>query len=117
MKPSVKLTIVVGALVLVATLAGFTVGFIQLGQSVNPNFVGLLFGIGSALAWGWASLGLNNILNTTAALFAVISLGYLSSANTICTSGYDQNEQQFLGPIGTFGVEGLCYLRKSYWRQ
>lgn len=98
----------------VATLAGFCLGFIQLGRLLNPTFVGLLFGVGSALTWGWASLGLAGFLNATAALFAAISLGYLASADTVCVGHYERNRQQFLGVWGASAVQGLCYLRVSY---
>ncbi len=51
---------------------------------------GLTIGFLSAMAWGLSVLGgtgWNSVLKFFAALFAVISLGYLTSIESVCSRG------------------------------
>lgn len=72
---------------LFAACCSFLFGFVQAGSDLSASEDGLIVGIVSATAWGMGSMGASPLFsraNIFAAIFAVMSLGFLAPAADVC---------------------------------
>jgi drug/metabolite transporter (DMT)-like permease len=67
-----------------AAAVAFGIGFTREFGDTDAAALGVMYGACSAIAWAASTVGLSELLNLFAALFAAASAGFLATPDKVC---------------------------------